>query len=110
MLLIVLENSYVSNLIFSNFGISISVDIFSSSVESRQIRTMTIGGSADVGVSIGGDLTVDIDTKDLDISISGAKSSGTGGNTRGLNEYIIPNAVQSGAVKVTNVSGVNPEF
>lgn len=109
MLLIVLENSYVSNLIFSNFGISISVDIFSLSVESRQIRTMTIGGSADIG-AIASDLTVDINTKDVDISISEAKSSGTGGNTRGLNEYIIPNAVQSGAVKVTNVSGVNPEF
>ena len=65
----------------ASVGISISLDIFSSGVESGQTRTMTIGGSADVGVSIGGDLTVDIDTKDLDISISGAKSSGTGGNT-----------------------------
>lgn len=32
------------------------------------------------------------------------------GNAGGLNEYIIPNAIESSAVKVTNVSGVNPEF
>jgi len=32
------------------------------------------------------------------------------GNKGGLNEYIIPNAVKNGAVKITNVSGINPEF
>ena len=32
------------------------------------------------------------------------------GNKDGLNEYIIPNAVKNGAVKIPNISGINPEF
>ncbi len=32
------------------------------------------------------------------------------GNIGGLNEYIIPNAVEQGAIKIKNVSGVNPPF
>ena len=32
------------------------------------------------------------------------------GNRGGITEYIIPNALESGAVRVDRVSGVNPEF
>ena len=32
------------------------------------------------------------------------------GNSGGLTEYIIPNGVNNSAVKVKNISGVNPEF
>jgi hypothetical protein len=32
------------------------------------------------------------------------------GNDGGLEEYIIPNWMESGAIKIHNVSGVNPEF
>ena len=60
-------------------GISASFDIFSNGVETGESRTMTIGGSADIGVSIGADLTIDIDTKDVDVSIGVSK--GSGGNT-----------------------------
>lgn len=61
-------------------GISVSLDVFSDGVESGTSRTMTIGGSADIGVSVGSDLTIDIDSKDVDVSIGVSKSKGTGGN------------------------------
>jgi hypothetical protein len=32
------------------------------------------------------------------------------GNLGGIPEYIIPNALDNGAVRVDRVSGVNPEF
>lgn len=48
--------------------------------------------------------------EDASKCVSSRKALPLDGNKGGLNEYIIPKAIESGAVKVTNVSGVNPEF
>jgi len=32
------------------------------------------------------------------------------GTTGGINEYIIPNAIENGAIQIKNVSGANPPF
>ena len=62
-------------------GVSITFDVFSDGVESGTTQTMTIGASADIGVSVGGDVTIDIDTKETDVSVGVAKSKSSGGNT-----------------------------
>ena len=62
-------------------GVSVSLDVFSTGVESGITQTMTIGGSADIGISVGGDITLDLDTKELGLTIGASKAKGTGGNT-----------------------------
>ena len=62
------------------------------------------------GVVNSGQFVIQGTVKDSSKCVLSRKALPLDGNNGGLNEYIIPNAVQSGAVKVTNVSGVNPEF
>ena len=62
-------------------GVFASLDVFSTGVESGITQTMTIGGSADIGISVGGDITLDLDTKELGLTIGASKGKGTGGNT-----------------------------
>ena len=45
-------------------GMSVSFDVFSAGVESGITETLTIGGSANVGISVGGDLTLDLDRRE----------------------------------------------
>ena len=59
-------------------GLSISIDAFATGVESGISRTMTIGGSVDVGISLGGDFVLDIDSKDVDIAVGAATSKSIG--------------------------------
>ena len=65
----------------ASVGVFVSLDVFSKGIESGITQTMTIGGSADVGIAIGGDFTLDLDTKEMDVSIGASKSKTTGGNT-----------------------------
>ena len=62
-------------------GVSASFDIFSKGVESGTSQTMSIGGSYEGVIAVGGDFTVDIDTKEMDLSIGVSKSKSAGGNT-----------------------------
>ena len=62
-------------------GVFTSLDVFSTGVESGITQTMTIGGSADLGISVGGDITLDLDTKELGLTIDASKAKGAGGNT-----------------------------
>jgi len=62
------------------------------------------------GVTNTGQFIIQGTVEDASQCVLSRKALPLDGNKGGLNEYIIPNAVKNGAVNVTNVSGVNPEF
>ena len=97
-------------------GMLASIDIFSKGVESGISQTMTIGASADIGISAGCDLTLNVDTNELDFSIGISESKGSGGNTGlgmkvGLGVSALPgevhiryNSTQTKATSLKNVA------
>ena len=81
-------------------GVSVSVDISSPGVESGVTQTMTIGGSSEFGIAVGGDITLDLDTEELSVAFGASKAKGTGGNTGTSAKFGVGASVSGGEVHV----------
>ncbi len=102
-------------------GISFGIDPYATSVETGTSQTMTIGASADLGYSFGGDYTLDIDNKVSSLSIcrSTGKSAangkyslktGVGASATAIEGHVRYNLTQTRAVNVGEKMSEFKEF
>ncbi|GEM_PF-2053530 len=74
----------------------------------RPLRCLPSGGQS--GANNSGRFVIEGTLQDPSAVVKARRALPLDGNEGGAAEYIIPNPIESGAVRVDRVSGVNPEF
>lgn len=98
----------------ASVGITLGLDIKSAKVETGVSRTMSIGASGGEGFSFGGDLVLDVDSKDLRLEFSGAHAKnqigsgsairiGVGGNATVVGPHVRFNVTETKQIDIKSM-------